>query len=44
MGACPERNSINRSTVAAVVLRALCVDPDGVRVVHISVTLLVEGK
>jgi len=25
----------NRLTVAAVVLRALCVDPDGVRVVYI---------
>ena len=35
--ACPKGNSKNRSTVATVVLGAFCVDPDGVRVVHISV-------
>ena len=34
--ACPKEKPKNRLTVAAVVLGALRVDADGVRVVHIS--------
>ena len=32
-----EESTKNGSTVATVALGALCVDPDGVRIVHVSV-------
>lgn len=35
--ACPEDTSNNRLTVATIVLGALCVDPDRIRIVHVSV-------
>ena len=33
---CPKETSNNRLTVATIVLGALCVDPDGIRIVHVS--------
>ena len=37
MDACPKGNSKNRLAVTTIVLGALCIDPDGVGVVHVSV-------
>lgn len=46
MDACSMGKSKNRSTVAAIILGALCIDTNGVRVVYVSVErrIISQGK